>query len=99
MRKKILISCMAILLFLVFINSSKLRNIESMHKVNSLNKGMSIGEIKEILGEPLSDIGSGLNVYTYRIGYYGLILSFSNEKLLSAVLQNNDGTIHKQIIK
>ena len=76
-----------------------LKDEDSIDKVNLLAKGMSVEEVNDIFGEPYSDIGSGLNVYTYKVDSYGLLISFSNNKLLSAVLQNSDGTIHKQIIE
>lgn len=95
----LLILCLTIVILFIVMSSSIAKDEDSIDKVNLLAKGMSMEEVMEIFGEPYSDIGSGLYVYTYQVDSYGLLISFSNNKLLSAVLQNSDGTIHKQIIE
>ncbi len=95
----LLILCLTIVILFIVMSSSIAKDEDSIDKVNLLAKGMSMEEVMEIFGEPYSDIGSGLYVYTYKVDSYGLLISFSNNKLLSAVLQNSDGTIHKQIIE
>lgn len=70
-----------------------------MDKVSQLTKDMNKDEVIKIWGEPIEDIGLGLSVYVYRIDSYSLLLSFnSSDKLISAVLQNPDGTTYKKII-
>jgi hypothetical protein len=48
------------------------------------------------LGEPIDDIGSGLNVYVYQVGKSTVLVSINAaDKLVGVTLQNNDDSEEK----
>jgi hypothetical protein len=91
-----------ILLFSILFLSFKSNNDKkdsSNNNIYKLTKNMIKEDVDDLLGEPTEDVGSGLSVYIYRIDTYTVLVSYdSDNKLISATLQNNDET-EEQLIK
>ncbi|KAB1438690.1 hypothetical protein [Candidatus Galacturonibacter soehngenii] len=102
MKKYKIIILMGIMLLSLLIVSCKSNNKENdtaNDNTYKLTKNMIKNDVDELLGEPKEDIGSGLSVYIYRIDDVTILTSYdSEERLISATLQKNDGT-EEQLIE
>jgi hypothetical protein len=95
----ILISIMLLSIFIVSCKTNNDKKNKSSNNINELTKNMIKEDVDSLLGEPKEDVGSGLSVYVYRIDDFTVLASFNAEdKLISAILQKNDGT-EKQLIE
>lgn len=101
-KYKLITILMAIMLLSILIISCKSSNVEkdtANDNTYKLTKNMIKKDVDKLLGESKEDIGSGLSVYIYRIDDVTILISYdSQEQLISATLQKNNGT-EEQLIK
>lgn len=90
--KILLFSLIVISLFIGVNKFNSNQNIksEAYLNINNFTEGMALSDLKNELGEPLKDIGSGVHILMYK---------YSNNEIVSFEFDSNNKLVSAQIIE